>query len=919
MPTDIVGRDRQLHAVDAFAARLRGGVQALLFAGEPGIGKTTLLTEARQRLMASGAHVLACRPSDVEVRFAFSALRDLLGPALGKLDAIPSPMARAIRVALLLEEAGEAAVDSGAVETASLALIRALAAEQPVVLVVDDIQWLDPGSRGALAYVLRRVRDEPIGLLGTERVEPGNPRVGWVVQALSPDALEEISLPPLSLGAIHHLIRTRLDANLPRPRLVRLHEISGGNPYYALEIAATWLQSPEPTVQLPETLRGLIGRRLHRLPLATRRLLVALALAAGGETGEGRMADALEVDATALARAAEPARRAYVVTASASGFRFSHPLLAATAVEDASASTIARLHERLAATSASIEERARHLSLARTPPDADVALALDEAATSAASRGAATDAAELRSLALRFTADGDSALERRLLQYGEALFIAGDVAAARDHLRAAVDRMHDRAVQIEALVLLATVLWYDGPAEVAIPFAEQALKEAGDDRDALARIHARMAWLYDTDIAKARQHAAAALELLDPDEEPALYAFALLNLAHYRLQLGEVADHAAIERGYEMQERASIWEFSTLPGNWPKAMDDFDVARSRLETYLARVRAQGDESSIAQILGYLAELEAWVGNLETARSEANEAIELAEEAGQRGYLIQALRHRALARVMGGDLNGARNDSARSLALAEELGDPVLLPGALGIAGFIALTEGDLASVDALCSGASDLLDGIGMRDHAYYRFHPDHIEALVGLGQIGRAEALLARHAMRGRLGPRPWIQATAARCEALLRAAGGDLDGASASIGEAMRYHDQLQMPFEAARTRLVEGQIARRANRRREAVHALEAAIGLFESLGSAQWAERTRSELARVGIRRGRGDELTPTELSVARLAAGGLTNRQVASALYISPKTVEANLARAYAKLGIRSRAELGAVMAERAQD
>lgn len=123
--------------------------------------------------------------------------------------------------------------------------------------------------------------------------------------------------------------------------------------------------------------------------------------------------------------------------------------------------------------------------------------------------------------------------------------------------------------------------------------------------------------------------------------------------------------------------------------------------------------------------------------------------------------------------------------------------------------------------------------------------------------------------------------------------------------------------MPFELGRTLLVEGQIARRAHRRRESVAALERAIEHFEVLGSSHWADKARMELARVGIRRGRTDELTPTELSVAKMAAGGLTNREVASALYISPKTVEANLARAYSKLGIRSRAELGAVMADHA--
>jgi DNA-binding CsgD family transcriptional regulator len=912
----MVGRESQMQAADAFIARLADGAHALVVRGEPGIGKTLLWDATTARLEGAGILVLSCRPSEAEVKFAFGALRDVLAPVLDKLDAIPEPLARAVRVALLLEGPGDDPVEAGAVESGTLALLRVLAEEQPLVLAIDDVQWLDAGSHGTLAYVLRRLRGERIGLLATERVEPGESRNSWIAQAMPREQVEEISLPPLSLGAIHHLVRSRLGLSLARPRLVRLHEVSGGNPFYALEIAGAWQQAPEETsVELPETLRGLVGRRLRRLPLVTRRVLVAVALALSTEIDERRLEEVLQMSGAALAEALEPALAARVVTGGRGRLQFVHPLVAAAAVEGASPATIARMHDRLAQSSASVEERARHLSLAREPQDAEVAGVLDDAAAAAAGRGAATDAAEFRALAVRFSPDDDPLRSRRVVDLGEALFIAGDIAQARSRITAALEGVQDHELRIESLVLLATVIWYDGQTDNAISYAERALAEAGDDRDALAQIHARMSWLCDTDVPKARQHAAAALALLDPDREPARYAFALLNDAHLRLQLGEAADHDAIERGYRLQETASIWEFSTLPGNWTKAMDDFATARQRLEMYLGRVRAQGDESSIAQILGYLAELEAWTGNLARARDEADEAAELAEETGQRGYLIQALRHRALTGVLGGDLEGARADSARALLLAEELGDPVLLPGALGIQALISLTDGDLAAVDELCTRATGLLDGIGMRDHAAYRFHADHIEALIGLGQLERAGQLLERHAARGQLGPRPWILATAARCDALLRSARGDPDGAFVSITTAREQHATLEMPFEYGRTLLVEGQIARRTNHRRDAVAALGAARDQFDRLGSRQWAERADKELSRVGIRRGRGDELTPTELSVARLAGGGLTNREVASALFISPKTVEANLSRAYAKLGIRSRAELGAVMAE----
>jgi DNA-binding NarL/FixJ family response regulator len=920
VPTEIVGRDASLADIAAFAARLTAGPCGLLLRGEPGIGKSTLWTAACDELRARGHLVLGSRPAEAEVRFAFAGLRDLVAPVADRISSLPAPMARALRVALLLEEPGEEPIESGAVEAATLALVRELSAAKPLALAVDDVQWLDDASRTALSYVARRLRNEPIGFVAAERVEREPAGPSWLVEAIGPDVVTELWLRPLSVGALHHLLQGRLGLALPRPLLVRLHELSGGNPFYALELGAARQAAPDSSTSLlPVGLRELVARRLRALPARTRALLLAAAVASGEMVGVGRLATVFEMEPDVVRRRLAPAVAAAVITEVADRVRFSHPLLAAAAVDDAPDDQVRRVHERLAATGNSVEARARHLSFARAAPDRSVATALDLAAASASSRGAAVDAAELRALAVRFSEPDDPAHPARLVDEAEARFIAGDIIGARTVLEAQGAGLEDRQLAVRAYLLLATITWYETSTDVAVPIGERALELAGDDPELRARVHARMAWLCDNDIALAQRHAAAALQLIDRDREPALYAFALLNDAYLRLLLGIAADREAVDRGWELQESARMWEFSTLGGNWPKLVDDFDTARDRLATYLERVRAQGDESSISQLAGYLAELECWTGNVEAARAYAAEAIELAEESDQRSYLVQGLRHMALVEVIGGSVGAARPLADRAVATAEELGDANVVAGAYSTRALVALTDGDHALVDRLCTLATERLDGIGMRDHAPYRYHADHIEALIALGDLDRAQRLLERHATRGHLGPRPWILATAARCEGLIRSARGDAEGAAHSLAEAHARHAAVDMPFERARTLLVEGQVARRANHRREAVEALGVAIDIFERLGSVEWTARARADLGRVGIRRGRGDDLTPTELSVARLAARGLTNREMAAELYISPKTVEANLSRAYAKLGIRSRAELGAVMAERSRE
>jgi DNA-binding CsgD family transcriptional regulator len=289
---------------------------------------------------------------------------------------------------------------------------------------------------------------------------------------------------------------------------------------------------------------------------------------------------------------------------------------------------------------------------------------------------------------------------------------------------------------------------------------------------------------------------------------------------------------------------------------------------------------------------------------------ADESVELAEQVGQSFGGPPAMR--ALVDAHLGNVERARETIATRLEQVE--GRPMAIPLYLRALGFLELSLGDVAAAQLHLSRAVETARGFGICEPAVYRIHADLIEALIATGELGRAELALGELETSARAGRIPWSLATGARCRGLLLAARGDLDAAGLSFEQALREHEQSPVPFEHARTLLVGGLLQRRRNERRLAQDSLRQALERFEELGAPLWAERARLELRPLGGRPTSRDALTPSEQRVAELAARGLTNRQVASALFISPKTVESNLARAYRKLEIRSRAELGARIA-----
>jgi ATP/maltotriose-dependent transcriptional regulator MalT len=315
------------------------------------------------------------------------------------------------------------------------------------------------------------------------------------------------------------------------------------------------------------------------------------------------------------------------------------------------------------------------------------------------------------------------------------------------------------------------------------------------------------------------------------------------------------------------------------------------------------------------LLGWLAWL---TGDLDSAERQIAEAREISARSGNVLFDASLDLIGANVRAQRGRLDDARETIARVLALLEEYPSPLFEARCHETAGFVCLSGGDLHGAELEYACADDLIGSTGMREPVDYRFQGDHVEALVELAELERAGALLGRLEERGRAFPRPWTLAISARCRGLLAAAEGDLAAAEASLHESLQHHERLDMPFELGRTLLCLGRVQRRRNERKAARETLQRALDVFEEIGAELWAGRTREERDRVGVRRA-PTELTVSEEQVAALAASGMTNKDIAAKLFMSRRTVEANLARAYRKLGIRSRAELGAVMATRTPD
>ncbi|HXZ56434.1 MAG TPA: AAA family ATPase [Gaiellaceae bacterium] len=910
----VVGREAELAAVEGFLDSLQDGFAALAVEGEPGIGKTTIWREAVHRAGERGYPTLVCRPAQAEAKLSFAALTDLLEPVPSTaFEALPEPQRHALEVALLRASGAGARPEPRALAAGLRSVLAGLAGDAPALLAIDDLQWLDSASAGALSFALRRLEDEHLGVLTTRR--PGTrPRLDLPGGRL-------VELDRLSLAAIHEVLKGRLGRSLPRPRLVRLYETCGGNPLFALEIARETARSaggPTNPLPVPADLQRLVRGRLDRLsPAAKDALLVAAAL---GEPTLRALAAALDRDP---APAVEEAEEAEVIELESGQIRFAHPLYAAAIYAAASTDRRRRLHWRLGELATDVEERARHLALATAEPEESVAETLESAAADADLRGAPAAAAELAELGRRLTPPNrPDSRARRELALANYTFRAGDTEHARRLTDEVLAGEASGPLRARALELLARMLHVAGTASEATASCEQALAEVGDGDDALrARIHATFALVSWHDTPLAREHARAALAILDSQDEPdpVVLSQALLAFTEAEFVTGRPLPMDVVERALQLEHVAPAPNvadrMSAALGVYLKYQGDFDGARTWLEATHRAAVEEGDDGSLPYAVGHLPQLELWTGNWQAAERYALEHLRLAEETAQPDQRRQALFNLSNVHAHMGRVDEARAEAEELLSEAEAADEDWGATNALAALGLIELSLGNSDGAAELLARNFEMREAMGRGEPL--RSSADYAEALVEIGDADRAEEVVRVLEERARSTARVPLQAVGACARAQVAAAQGALDAAASALDEALAHHDQVTVPFDLARTLLTLGRLQRRRKQRKAARESLERALGIFEELGAPLWAEKTRAELERTHLREAPSD-LTPSEEQVARLAAAGLRNREIAERLFVSPKTVEANLGRVYRKLGIRSRAQLGAAMGAEAE-
>jgi DNA-binding CsgD family transcriptional regulator len=920
---EILGRDAELAAIASYLHRLAAGPVALVLEGEAGIGKTTLWEAGVAAAHRRGYPVLACRPVQAEATLSFAALGDLLDGVLDEvLPALPDPQRRALEVALLRADAGEDPADQRAVSVATLGVLRLLARSRPLLVAVDDVQWLDGPSARVLAFAVRRLTHEPVGLLVSVRTTGRQAVPLNLEQAWPPDRVGRLLVGPLSVGALQRLVRSRLGRSLPRSVLLRVHEATAGNPLFAVEVARVLLQRPDGLdpgqgLPVPEGLRQLVRLRLDGLPAQARRALLPVSALTRSTVAMVERA----TGAPAVARRGlEQAADAGVVEVDGDVVRFAHPLLRSVVYADAPSQQRRRLHRRLAQVVLDPEEHARHLALATDRPDAGVAKTLEDAAVLARSRGAPAAAAELLELAGTRTPAGRAQDRwRRTLEAGRYYFEAGDTQRARTLLETAVATAASHDARAQARLALAGVLHHsDGPLE-SVPVLERALEEAGADRGLRMEVERELAhdlWLRG-DLAEARRHARAAVELAGEVGEPAALVTTAANQTLLDAAEGGVTPES-LERARSLVASApgssGAGQLTMVePAEEVLALllmvaGDLDEARGIYLEQLKQASVRGDEHRREYLAWCLARIEVRAGNFQLAAGYAEESD--LEAAGQEGLVSETLGARAEVAVLLGRVEVAHRAAEEGLTIAERHGLGLAALRNRAALGFLELSLGNPANAHRWLGPAVAAMHDMGLGEPAYVPLLPDEIEALIALGELEQAASLIDVLEERGHALDRPWALAAAARGRGLLQAARGEQAAALEALQLALQEHNRMAQPFELGRTLLVKGTIERRARKWGAARASLEGGLTHFERLGAVLWVNRARTELRRVGGR-APARHLTPTEEKVAELVSTGLTNQEVADALFVSVRTVEANLSRIYHKLGVRSRTEVHA--------
>lgn len=892
----LVGREAELAALLAAVDAERSAV----LTAPPGMGKTTIMRTFVAAVADRDVTMLTARPTEPESRMAFSGLTDLLSavPEV-EYDALPLPQRSALRAVLLLDEAVDE-TDPRAVAAGVRTVLRGLAERRPVLLVVDDAQWLDEATTTALTTVMRSLEDAPVSVVAAARPTGAQP-AEWI--AGTPDRL---SLVPLTAPALFQVVRAHLGIALGRGRLLEIERVSGGNPLYALEFARHTGAGAEATFE------RLLGDRLRSLDREARLGLLVAALA--GDAPLELVAAARECSPVEQLDRLDPAVRAGLVTVGG-GVEFAHPLFARAVVETAARVDVEDAHRRLAAVAPSPEARARHLAQASTGADAELADQLADAADDVRRRGGWSSSIELLELAVERTPDRTGACERAIRLAGW-LRTSNRFDEAERWLAMARDRSEDDRVWVATLDLCDLLGEQLRMEEVGVLLEQLAGATLPPALRARYLLDWWVAWPPDSpaSVVLQRLHEANAEVASLPDDADLrkVRAGPLILEGHLReyLALGPADDlfaRAAALVGPAGERWYHETDFTNALRHYRAAR--FDEARAGYECTLRRATDHGDEAARTACLSELAGTALAVGDWAEAEELAQLAWETSLGQGDEQQSRQGVTSATLAGLKG-DLDSARSTFEAMIAADVAADDLHMVAVHRGFLASVLLAHGLAQEAYQQLRAARDAGDVAEAFDPGALPVDEELVVARLETGRAAEAIDHIAVVRVRAERMRRTATLRALDLFEAVAQGLEGDLAGAAERLPPLLEaYGDACREPMKLARAHVLAGRILRRAGQKRRSHESLNRAVEICESLPCPPYAEQARAELARVGLRPRASGELTDTERRVAELASEGLRNKEIAEQAFIAAKTVEAVLGRVYRKLGIRSRAEL----------
>ncbi|WP_433605925.1 ATP-binding protein [Dactylosporangium sp. CA-139114] len=892
----LFGRQEATRALGALVEGVRAEGGAVLVRGEAGIGKSAVLAWTAGRAADAGLRVLSTTGVESEAQVAFAGLHQLLAPVLGQVDPLPDALLAAFG------RADVAAVDPSRLALATLDLLGELAAEQPVLLVVEDVHWLDRASADALAFVARRLAFEPIVLVVAARDGFHGP--------FDDLGLAEVRLGPLGRADAAALLEARAP-QLGAAVRERVLDEAAGNPLALVELPAVVDAGPVGVVallSLTARLERAFAARVTGLPTATRSLLLVAALNDGPA-----LAEALAAAPETVEEDLRPAVDAELVEVSDGSIRFRHPLMRSAIHQRASPDERRAAHLALAGVVAGDPERRPwHRASAARGPDEDVAADLEAAAARAHQRGGIETAAAALERAAGLTADPDERAER-LLRAADLVAELGRWTAVNDLLI----RAGQGELSAEQRVRLRSIreVFDDGVGPVAtgtttLARLAEGVARAGRRELAVKLLANAASRCYFTQPGpEVREDVIAVAERIFDDEcDPRL--------------LGLLGFASPVERGAAILERLPVAlegiggdpALTRQLGNAALSVGAYDVAVRLQGPGLVTARAQGRLATLARLVGARAWCTVNLGELSDAIPNAEEAVWLATETSQPNLRALARAHQASAAALQGDHDATERIAAEVEREALAVGARIILAGAQMARGLSALGDGRYAEAYEHLRRVYDPADPAHHLSLCY-GLSSYVIEAAVRSGAAGEVRALMGELERRAAAVPSPALHIGLRHARALLA-------DDEAPYLEALAA-DLADWPFARARVLLGYGEWLRRHRRVAEARTRLRAAREAFDRLGIGPWSDRARAELAASGERSltrapGVQDLLTPQELQIAQLAAAGLTNREIGQRLYLSHRTVSTHLQRIFPKVGVGTRAALRGVLGPSAQ-